>query len=164
LPADRRIMVGTGPFTLAPGDSQTVVAIVAVGGLPSQGDRLSNLTRLRETVREARDEYRSGFASVPAAPACDARLAWTSARPNPARDLQRIELVVGDDVRRLEVRVHDLAGRRIWSRTILGPRPGRLTIDWNGADDDGHAVPAGIYLVRVEDGRRRAAGKIVRLR
>ena len=164
LMADRRMMLSTGPFTLAPGDSQTVVALVAVGGLPGQGDRLSNLTQLRETVREARDAFRSGFASVPAAPACDARLAWTSARPNPARDLQRIELVVGDDVRRLEVRVHDLAGRRIWSRVFSDPRPGRLAIDWDGTDDDGRSVPAGIYLVRVEDGRRRAGGKIVRLR
>src|SRR5262249_29863378 len=163
LAADRRMMLASGPFTLAPGDSQRIVALLAVGGLPDQGDRLSNLTLLRETVREARQAYRSGFAGVPAAPPCDAPLTWTSAAPNPARELQHIAFVVGAGVKRLDVSIHDLAGRRIWRRALPDPRPGQLTVVWNGIDDDGRAAPAGIYLVRIDDGGQRAAGKIVRL-
>src|SRR6185436_20461925 len=70
LPADRRFMLSSGPFTMAPGDSQRFVIAIAVGGRPGEGDRLSNLTRLRETVQAARDAWRTRFASVPPPAPC----------------------------------------------------------------------------------------------
>ncbi|TMQ60106.1 MAG: PKD domain-containing protein [Candidatus Eisenbacteria bacterium] len=43
-PADRRIMISSGPFTMAPGDSQEVVLAIIVG----QGtDRLASITQLK---------------------------------------------------------------------------------------------------------------------
>ncbi|HEX7078644.1 MAG TPA: PKD domain-containing protein [Candidatus Eisenbacteria bacterium] len=49
--ADRRIQLSAGPFTMAPGDSQEVVAAVLVG----QGaDRLSSITELRSVAAAAR--------------------------------------------------------------------------------------------------------------
>jgi FlgD Ig-like domain len=46
-PADRRFMITSGPFTMAPGDSQQVVYAFAIG----QGtDRLNSITVLRDYV------------------------------------------------------------------------------------------------------------------
>lgn len=113
---------------------------------------------------EVRDLYRGGFVTVPPGVECGARLRLLGARPNPARDEQRFELVLGVSVPRLVVRIVDIAGRRVWTRTFTGLRPGIQSCDWDGRDDDGRALPAGIYFVRADDGRGDGVGRIVRLR
>jgi hypothetical protein len=164
LPADRRMLLGCGPFPLASGDSVRVVALLAVGGRDGEGDRLSNLARLRGTVTEARARYQAGFAGVPAAPACDAPLRLLVARPNPAQTVQRIEFVVPAGVACLTARVHDAAGRRVWERALTGLRPGVRSFEWDGRADDGRALPAGVYFVRLEGGAGESAARAVRLR
>jgi FlgD Ig-like domain len=164
IAADRRMMPGCGPFALAPGDSQRVVAVLAVGGMPEQGDRLSNLTLLRATVSEARDHYRSGFANVPPAPSCDAVLQMMPARPNPADHGQRFDFVVSVGVSSVWVEIHDISGRRVWSQRLDGLIPGSRSFVWNGEDDDGAMLPAGVYFVRIDDGRGTSTARAVRLR
>ncbi len=57
-PADRRIMMTTGPFTMAPGDTQEVVGAVLVG----QGtDRLSSITELKRIDRIAQSTFDLNF-------------------------------------------------------------------------------------------------------
>jgi hypothetical protein len=164
LPADRRMLLGCGPFTLAPGDSARVVALLAIGGRDEEGDRLSNLGLLRATVAEARAQYRTGFAGVPAVPPCDAPLRLLMARPNPAQAVQRIEFVVPVGMTCLTVRVHDAAGRRVWERPLTGLRPGVRSFEWDGRGDDGRALPAGIYFVRLDGAAGEGRGRVVRLR
>ncbi|MEW5701592.1 MAG: FlgD immunoglobulin-like domain containing protein [Candidatus Zixiibacteriota bacterium] len=55
-PSDRRFMVNSGPFTMAPGDTQVVALAVLVG----QGnDRLESVASLREAAIRARQVYDS---------------------------------------------------------------------------------------------------------
>ncbi len=164
IPADRRMMLGCGPFALAPGDSQRVVALLAVGGLNDQGDRLSNLTLLRATVSEARDHYFGGFAAVPPAPDCSATLELLAPRPNPAGNVQRFDFVVPVGVTQVRAAIHDLAGRKVWSRRFDGLAPGAQFFVWDGTSNDGESLPAGVYFVRLEDGRGESTGRTVRLR
>ncbi|GBE28288.1 hypothetical protein BMS3Bbin03_02227 [bacterium BMS3Bbin03] len=66
-PADIRMLTGTGPFTLAVGDTQRIV----VGCVIGQGsDRLSSISVLRFYDQQAQQAYNSGFhvASPPPAP------------------------------------------------------------------------------------------------
>lgn len=57
-PADRRLMNSTGPFTMAPGDTQTVVTAVIVG----QGrDRLSSVKALKFYDQAAQDAFDRDF-------------------------------------------------------------------------------------------------------
>ena len=57
-PADRRLMLSTGPFTMAPGDTQIVVTAVIVG----QGrDRLSSIKAMRFYDLSAQDAFDSDF-------------------------------------------------------------------------------------------------------
>jgi len=59
-PADRRLQLSTGPFTMFPGDSEVVIAAILVG----QGtDRLSSITALRPVADAARLAYGAGFDS-----------------------------------------------------------------------------------------------------
>jgi hypothetical protein len=71
-----------------------------------------------------------------------ARLAWSGARGDVAID------------------VMDARGRRVAS----GSAPGTAARwAWNGAGDDGHALPAGIYFARARDGAGRVASARVTL-
>jgi hypothetical protein len=62
--ADKRIMLSSGPFTMAPGDSQEVVVglIVAQGG-----DRLSSITLLKSYDDQAQKVFDANF-DLPSAP------------------------------------------------------------------------------------------------
>lgn len=57
-PADRRMQVVTGPFTMAPGDEQEIFGAILVG---HGADRLASITQLRQLALVARDTYRQGF-------------------------------------------------------------------------------------------------------
>ncbi|HYM80539.1 MAG TPA: FG-GAP-like repeat-containing protein [Candidatus Limnocylindria bacterium] len=70
-PADRRFMLSTGPFTMAPGDTQSVVVAFIVGGRPDAGDRLTNLRLLKQYVLNAREAHARGFQNVPSLPEAD---------------------------------------------------------------------------------------------
>jgi hypothetical protein len=63
--ADRRLMLSSGPFTMAPGDSQEVVVAVMV----AQGsDNLSSLTLLKQYDTQAQAVYALNFNIPPAPP------------------------------------------------------------------------------------------------
>jgi hypothetical protein len=83
-------------------------------------------------------------ATVPAAPAT--RLA--AARPNPfaGRTAIRYVLAAGGEAR---LEVYDVAGRRV--RTLVaGVRPaGTHEVEWDGRDDAGRRVAAGVYRCRL---------------
>jgi hypothetical protein len=69
--------------------------------------------------------------------------------PNPFRETVQVELTLANAAR-ASLRVHDAAGRLV--RTLLSgeiPQGGRV-FSWDGRDDSGRTVPAGIYFVRVE--------------
>lgn len=79
----------------------------------------------------------------------EVRVARLSSFPNPMQDVTRIryELALGEHV---DVDIVDASGRRIRrlaSGTQLG---GAHTLNWDGRDDSGSVVPAGVYFVRLE--------------
>jgi hypothetical protein len=83
--------------------------------------------------------------------------------PQPSGEDQTIRFETRADVH-LAVSVYDVAGHRV--RLLHnGPiRAGETSLRWDGRDDDGRSVAAGIYLVRATDGTRERAAKLVRLR
>jgi hypothetical protein len=62
---------------------------------------------------------------------------------------------------RQAVRIHDLGGRAV--RTIeLGTGAGGI-LTWDGRDDDGRRLPAGLYLVRLMSGGYHTQARLVLL-
>jgi hypothetical protein len=49
----------------------------------------------------------------------------------------------------------------VWSAAATG---GRGTLTWDGRGHGGEPVPAGVYLVRLTDGRSVSTGRVLRLR
>jgi hypothetical protein len=73
VPSDRRMCVVTGPFTMAPGDTQeVVVACLAARG----ADRLSSITALKADARTIRQAY-SSLTSGQIPPPMSYTIAWT---------------------------------------------------------------------------------------
>ncbi len=64
-PADRRMGLATGPFTMAPGDEQEVVVAV-LGG--SGSDYLNSVVQVKETDKLAQQLYNDLFTTIPKAP------------------------------------------------------------------------------------------------
>jgi len=89
-------------------------------------------------------------------PARPPTVGWRAAAPvpQPARGRQRVEIVT-DRAVTLEASVYDVSGRRV--RALDGGvfAPGGAPLAWDGRDDDGRPVAAGVYLVRIRDGSGR---------
>jgi hypothetical protein len=64
----------------------------------------------------------------------------------------------------LAVSIHDVAGRRVRSFRDEGSGPSR-SFAWDGRDEQGRAVPTGVYLVKLESRRGApASGQLLLLR
>ncbi len=88
---------------------------------------------------------------------------FMSARPNPFGAATTITLSVPAPCR-ASVSIYDASGRRV---RILGPvalPAGESALAWDGADDGGRTLPAGLYFAAGRAGKLRVQTKIVRVR
>ena len=67
------------------------------------------------------------------------------------------------DVGRGRLAIYNQLGQRVrtWELGIIG---GRTTVDWNGTDEEGRALPSGIYFARLEDGTTAVTRKLLMLK
>jgi hypothetical protein len=96
------------------------------------------------------------------APAVTASLALLPAHPNPFAATTRIAFRIerpGDAV----LRVFGVDGRAVATLARGRFEPGPHDAAWDGRDDRGARVPAGLYLVTLDSGGRRATGRVVHL-
>jgi hypothetical protein len=105
-----------------------------------------------------------GSGGVPSPPGpTTATIALSQPIPNPAAGPASFVLALAQKSS-VRVEVLDLSGRvirQLWDGT-LGSGPHNFF--WNGSDDDGREMPAGVYLVRAAVGSNHAMQRIVRLR
>jgi len=66
LPADRRLMISTGPFTMAPGDTQEIVVAIVIG---QGGSRLASIGAMRYFDSRVKSSFARGDAVVTPPPA-----------------------------------------------------------------------------------------------
>jgi hypothetical protein len=81
--------------------------------------------------------------------AVDGRAALLGNAPNPGTPATRITFVLPATAKRVALAIFDAAGRRVRSfeRDFA---PGLNEVVWDGTDDRGHAVGAGVYLYRLD--------------
>jgi hypothetical protein len=95
----------------------------------------------------------------------DPSLELAPAAPNPFRDRTQLELTVSAPAT-VSAWVLDSAGRRVaplQSRTHFPG--GRHLLSWDGTDENGRALPAGVYYVRmVRDGAGSVDRRVVLVR
>jgi hypothetical protein len=143
-PRHAHMVMGSGPFTLAPGDTQVVEAALVFGRDPS-GDPIESLIDLRAHADSVRASWRSGFASVPA-PVPRPIPVVLDVAPNPAFGGMRLSVPGGRADGPVTIDVHDLQGRAVRTLTASSNGHGVWQADWDGLDDSGHRCPNGIYL------------------
>jgi outer membrane protein assembly factor BamB len=84
-------------------------------------------------------------------------------RPNPSDRQVRLEWVL-PKAGNVRVDIHDLAGRRVRGLANERREAGEGGVGWDGTDDAGRAVAAGVYFARVRTAEGTAVRKLVRLR
>ncbi len=98
--------------------------------------------------------------AVTAAPSDAPVTAVLRAFPNPANPgtcLSWSQVEAGSG----RLAVHDVAGRRVRTLAVGRFSAGRQTVAWDGRDDGGRRLPAGVYLARLETGRTVAMARLV---
>jgi Tol biopolymer transport system component len=98
--------------------------------------------------------------AVPAAAQSPGVPLTVTAQPNPATAGADLA-IAGTDPAAMSIVIYDVAGRVV--RTLASGVPGTSTVSWNGADDRGRRVKAGVYIGRIEQGDRVAVEKIILL-
>jgi hypothetical protein len=93
----------------------------------------------------------------------DSQALLAGAFPNPSRGATTIRLALprATDV---SLSIYDVSGRLV-RKLLEGPMPaGERDVGWDGRDDSGREVAAGLYLVRVEADDLTETGKLALLR
>jgi len=107
-----------------------------------------------------RIDVMAAIGTVDAAPdAVSVQAPWLNTWPNPSQGTVLCSFrVPGATTTRSTLEVYSLDGRRIRRFTELPPDD---PIRWDGNDESGRTVPAGVYLVRLRAGEWSATSKVV---
>ncbi|HKQ56410.1 MAG TPA: kelch repeat-containing protein [Candidatus Eisenbacteria bacterium] len=84
-------------------------------------------------------------------------------RPNPSRNETNITFDLGVQAR-VHLDVFDVNGRQIKRIADSWYPVGHQVARWEGDDDRGHMLGAGVYFIRMEVGRFQATRRVVRIR
>ena len=90
-------------------------------------------------------------------------LAWQGVSPNPFARSVRLELAT-PRAGEAWVRVYDLAGQAVATLHRGALSPGAKSFTWEGHDEAGRSVAAGVYLVRADLAGESAIRRVVRIR
>lgn len=91
-------------------------------------------------------------------------LALLPVRPNPVHSGDAVVRFTLPREMAARVTVHDVGGARVRTLFDGAAEAGTRAVRWNGRDDAGRAVPAGVYLVRLESADGVRSTKVVRSR
>jgi hypothetical protein len=146
---------------IAPGNQQTAsIASDGSGGaiVAWEDERDSYATDLYATRVEA-----SGYVTSVVDPPSAIGVGFLMLSPNPFRDHLGLDFALAE-AGPAEVGVYDAAGRLV-RRLQQGAVPaGGQHLSWDGRDEAGQSVAAGVYFVRVQAGTQGMAAKILRLK
>lgn len=98
--------------------------------------------------------------------AAPAEILLAAGRPNPSSGLTRIvcRIPAGEPGARVRLGVYDVSGRLVRMLIDQELPPGSYEFDWNGADEQGRAVEAGLYFCRLGVGGEEAVERVIRVR
>lgn len=136
--------------------------------------RIGTLQRLRApqppsapVVARAFSVFKNGGTTdVPQRPVDSPALTFVlhPASPNPVHRAARLSYELADP-RPVRLDLIDAGGRRVRTLANAAARPaGRYVVEWDGTNDDGVPVPAGVYWLRLVAGSFDQSRKVVLLR
>jgi hypothetical protein len=90
-------------------------------------------------------------------------LAVEPAYPNPFTGATNLRFEIRAS-QRVKIAIYDAVGRRVIGLTDAGMRPGFHGVTWDGRDDRGELSASGVYLMRIENGRKSSTSKVILVR
>lgn len=155
-PGDRRFVISTGPFDLAPGESQTIT----LGILWAQGeDRFNSIAQLKALDDEVQRLYENDALSVEDA-LPDVGFAVGAAFPNPytraVSDAVRVPYRL-DRPSQVRVHVFDVLGRRVATLADEPRAAGVHEAAWTPSS----SLPGGMYFLQVQSEAGRETVPVV---
>ncbi len=166
-PGDRRFMITTGPFQMAPGDTQEVV-VGLVGG--SGSSRLSSISVLKHNVGLAKmvseGNFEVGFVQeIDSTPAEgvpeDFRLSQNFPNPFNAETRIAFDLPVASEVR---LEIFNILGERVRTLVDAEVAAGAHSVVWDGRNESSRQVVSGIYFYQIEIGPLQGTRRMLLLR
>lgn len=159
-PADRTFMISSGPFDLAPGDSNEIVvaAIIARGS-----SNLNSVTELKRIVSLLQTEYNSSFYKrlryyneKPAPPITHIRLFQNYPNPFNSQTTITYELPINREVK---LEIYNIRGQRV--ATIVDERqePNSYTYTW-----DASGLASGVYFASLRVAQYQLTRKLLLLK
>jgi len=150
-PGDRRLLLSTGPFAMAIGDTQEVIVSV-IGGLGN--GHLNSVSVLKSSTREIRQWYNDLVGIVSSvrdvAGVLPEGLKLEQNYPNPFNPHTTIRFSIPEGLRTSQVislHVFDILGRIVTTLVEGKISPGRYEVDL-----DASRLASGVYLYRLQSG------------
>ncbi len=161
-PRDQRILLSSGPFSMAAGDTQDVwYAIIGARG-SSHDNAVVVLKDMAASVRSAFDNLlivgiREGSVPRPG------DVVLTQNYPNPFNSSTMISYQLSMNAK-AELRIYNLLGQEV--RTLVNghQNAGVHEATWDGLDNFGRALASGVYVYRLEEGGQVRTRKLVLLK
>jgi len=145
---DKRMLLSTGPFTFAPGDTQNIIVAYIVG----QGtNSLASLIKLRERAELAINYI--GF-DLPPVVGIDVPLSQVSGfqlfanYPNPFNPSTTIQYEL-PSATQIKLTVFDPLGREVRTLVDSHKNAGENHVVWDGRDASGNDVASGTYIYQL---------------
>ena len=157
MPSDIYIKTSTGPFALAPGDTQEVVAALVL----SQGtDRLHSVTVLKQDVAALRGLYESGIvvSVADAGTRVPDDCTLSQNYPNPFNPSTTIEFALPHSGF-VTLKVYSVLGEDVATLVAGNHTAGTFTTTW-----DASGMPSGVYFYRLSVGEYVQTRKMVLMR
>lgn len=154
---DRRLLMNTGPFAMALGDTQEV--IIAMAGAIIGNGHLANIGVMKYFARWARFIALSNFdlsnlpsSEPPPPPTVPAGYYLSPVYPNPFSASGRTQATIRYLLPResdVELTIYDVLGRQIKTLVNRTQVPGDYTVTWDGTSAAGEKVASGVYFIRL---------------
>ncbi|HWN80691.1 MAG TPA: FlgD immunoglobulin-like domain containing protein, partial [Candidatus Udaeobacter sp.] len=161
LNAERTTYTPTdGEFMVWSGEGEHRVRVTAAGYVPAELDLA--LTAGHDPRPVWIELEPKGFATGVVGPAAArARLALGSAAPNPFRESTQIAYTLPAGTMGARLTVLDVAGRVVRELAVTA---GSAEVVWDGRDEGGRAMPAGVYHLRLSAAGEVRTARVVRVR
>jgi hypothetical protein len=159
LPAgDRRIALSSGPFTMAPADTQEVVIAEIAAGATAGVDHLAAVSALRVSRSQVRAAFDAMVTDVADAGTMPRDFFLGQNYPNPFNPSTSIAFGLRE-AGEVSLRLYDLLGREV--RVLAGGfrQAGLHTVRLDAA-----GLASGLYVYRLTAGRSSEARKLLLLR
>lgn len=156
-PGDKMFWMTCGPFSMALGDTQRAVMAI-VGG--SGGNYLTNITIMKFNAEKLRFAWTLDAEEELSAPK---EFSLSQNYPNPFNPMTSIRYDL-PETGNVEIIVYNILGEKITTLIYGTQQAGAKEVVWNGTDDLGGAVSAGIYIYQIRAGDFVESRKMILIR